>query len=174
MFAVSPDGRRLVFAAEGPDGAISLWLRSMNALEPVSLPGTEVFTIVPPMVWSPDSRFIAYDATGSLKKVNVDGGTPQTICPLPGTAVGGSWNARGDILMGNSSGGLVWCDASGSNPVVVSTVDAAKQEVHLVPSFLSDGRHFVYLRITRTRPEASGSTWASSSPRTPTGSPAPR
>ena len=30
--------------------------------------GTEVFTIVPPMIWSPDSRFIAYDATGILKK----------------------------------------------------------------------------------------------------------
>ena len=149
MFAVSPDGQRLVFAAEGADGVMRLWLRTMSALEPVALQGTEVFTIVPPMIWSPDSRFIAYDATGILKKAGVDGGTPQTICQLPGTAVGGSWNARGDIL-GNAFGGLVWCHAGGGAAAVVSTVNAAEQEIHLVPSFLSDGRHFIYLHISRS------------------------
>ena len=156
MFAVSPDGQRLVFAAEGADGVMRLWLRTMNALAPVPLPETEVFTIVPPMIWSPDSRFIAYDATGTLKKAAVNGGTPQTICQLPGTAVGGSWNKRGDILTGNAFGGLLWCPADGGSAVVVSTVNAAEQEIHLVPSFLSDGRHFIYLRISRTKPETSG------------------
>jgi len=156
MFAVSPDGRRLVFAAEGVDGVMRLWLRTLSALAPVALPGTEVFTIVPPMIWSPDSRFIAYDAIGVLKKASVDGGTPQTICRLPGTAVGGSWSASGDILVGNAVGGLVWCHARGGAAAVVSTVDAAEQEIHVVPSFLSDGRHFIYLRISRTKPETSG------------------
>ncbi|MEO7133531.1 MAG: winged helix-turn-helix domain-containing protein [Vicinamibacterales bacterium] len=156
MFAVSPDGRRLVFAAEGADGVMRLWLRTMSELKPVPMQGTEVFTIVPPMIWSPDSRFIAYEATGILKKAAVDGGTPQTICQLPGTAVGGSWNVRGDILVGNAFGGLVWCHAGGGNAVIVSTVNAAEQEIHLVPSFLSDGRHFIYLRISRTKPATSG------------------
>ena len=156
MFAVSPDGQRLVYAAEGTDGVMRLWLRTMSALEPAPMHGTEVFTIVPPMIWSPDSRFVAFDATGVLKKADVDGGTPQTICNLPGTAVGGSWNARGDILMGNTAGGLVWCPAGGGTAVLVSTVDAAEQEMHLVPSFLQDGRHFIYLRISRTTPATSG------------------
>jgi eukaryotic-like serine/threonine-protein kinase len=156
MFAVSPDGRRIVFAAEGSDGLMRLWLRTLSALEPVALQGTEVFTIVPPMIWSPDSRFIAYDASGTLKKTRVDGGMPQTICQLPGTAVGGSWNVHGDILVGNAFGGLVWCAAGGGRATVVSTVNAAEQEIHIVPSFLSDGRHFIYLRISRTKPETSG------------------
>ena len=156
MFAVSPDGRRLVFAAEGADGVMRLWLRTMSALAPVALPGTEVFTIVPPMFWSPDSRFIAYEAAGTLKKVGIDGGTPQTICKLPGTAVGGSWNTRGDIMIGNAFGGLVWCHAGGGSAALVSTVNAAEQEIHLVPSFLSDGHHFIYLRISRKKPETSG------------------
>ena len=153
MSAVSPDGRRLVFAA---DGVMRLWLRTMSQLKPAPMQGTEVFTIVPPMIWSPDSRFIAYEATGILKKAGVDGGTPQTICQLPGTAVGGSWNLRGDILVGNAFGGLVWCHAGGGSAAIVSTVNAAEQEIHLVPSFLSDGRHFIYLRISRTKPAASG------------------
>jgi len=156
MFAVSPDGRRLVFAAEGADGVMRLWLRTMSQLKPLPMQGTEVFTIVPPMIWSPDSRFIAYEAAGILKKVSVDGGTPQAICQLPGTAVGGSWNVRGDILVGNAFGGLVWCHAGSGIAAIVSTVDADEQEIHLVPSFLSDGRHFIYLRISRTKPATSG------------------
>ena len=48
MFSVSPDGRRLVFAAEGADGIMRLWMRNLSVVEPVPLPGTEVFTIIPP------------------------------------------------------------------------------------------------------------------------------
>ncbi len=156
MFAVSPDGQRFVYAAEGTDGVMRLWLRTLSALEPTPMPGTEVFTIVPPMIWSPDSRELAYDASGILKKASINGGMPQTICQLPLTAVGGSWNARGDILTGNASGGLVWCPASGGSASIVSSVDTALQEIQLMPSFLSDGRHFIYLRISRTNPERSG------------------
>jgi hypothetical protein len=49
----------------------------------------------------------------------------------------------------------------------VSTVDAAEQEIHVVPSFLSDGRHFIYLRISRTKPETSGVFLASLSREAP-------
>jgi DNA-binding winged helix-turn-helix (wHTH) protein len=80
MFSVSPDGRHLVFAAEGADGVLRLWARTMSALEPVPLPGTEVFKIIPPVVWSPDSRFVAFDTGGVVKKVSLDGGAPQTVC----------------------------------------------------------------------------------------------
>jgi eukaryotic-like serine/threonine-protein kinase len=156
MFAVSPDGRRLVFAAEGLDGVMRLWLRSFSALQPVPLAGTEVFTIVPPMVWSPDSRFIAYDATSVLKKVSVDGGAPQTVCELPGTAVGGSWNAAGDIIVGNAFGGLIRCPAAGGTPAIITEPNRATQDVHIMPSFLPDGRHFVYLSVSRSNPELTG------------------
>jgi hypothetical protein len=45
----------MVFAAEGADGVLRLWSRALNTLEPVPLPGTDVFAIIPPVVWSPDS-----------------------------------------------------------------------------------------------------------------------
>jgi DNA-binding winged helix-turn-helix (wHTH) protein/Tol biopolymer transport system component len=156
MFSISPDGRRLVYAAEGPDGVLRLWARAMNTLQPVPIPGTEVFTIIPPVVWSPDSRFVAFDPGYVLKKASLDGGTPQSVCQLPGAAVGGSWNRAGEILVGNAAGGLVRCPASGGVATTVTVADLSKEERHIFPSFLSDGRHFIYLRLSRTNPEMSG------------------
>ena len=155
-FSISPDGRRLVYAAEGADGVLRLWARTMNTLQPVPLPGTEVFTIFPPPVWSPDSRFVAFDPGFLLKKASLDGGAPQTVCQPPGTAVGGSWNSAGDILLGSSAGGVFRCPASGGVATAVTAADLAKGERHLFPAFLSDGRRFLYLRMSRTNPETSG------------------
>jgi DNA-binding winged helix-turn-helix (wHTH) protein/Tol biopolymer transport system component len=156
MFAISPDGRRLVYAAEGADGVLRLWARTMHTLQPVPLPGTEVFAIIPPVVWSPDSRFVAFDPGYAVKKASLDGGTPQLVCNMPGTAVGGSWNSAGELLLGNAAGGLVRCPASGGVATTVTVADLSKGERHIFPSFLSDGRRFLYLRISRTNPEKSG------------------
>jgi DNA-binding winged helix-turn-helix (wHTH) protein/Tol biopolymer transport system component len=156
MFSISPDGRRLVYAAEGADGVLRLWARTMNTLQPVPLPGTEVFTILPPVMWSPDSRFVAFDPGYVLKKASLDGGIPQSVCEIPATAVGGSWNSAGDIVLGNAFGGLVRCPASGGVAATVTVADLAKGERHIFPSFLSDGRRFIYLRMSRTNPEVSG------------------
>ena len=83
---------------------------------------------------------------------------PRSQCAsrLEPSAVGGSWNSQGDILLGNAAGGLVRCPASGGPATTVTVVDQSEQERHLFPSFLSDGRHFIYLRISRTKPETSG------------------
>ena len=155
-FSVSPDGRHLVFAAEGADGILQLWLRTFSKLRPVPLPGTGVFTIVPNAVWSPDSRFVAFDATGALKRVGLDGGAPQSICEGSEIPVGGSWNREGVIVLGNPLGGLVRCNASGGRIAVATVPDESGTEVHVFPSFLSNGRHFVYLRVSRGKPELSG------------------
>lgn len=156
MFSISPDGRQLVFAAEGADGVLRLWTRPMSTLQPVALPGSEVFTIIPPVVWSPDSRSVAFDPGLVLKKVGLDGGAAATLCELPGTAVGGSWNLQGQILLGNALGALVRCGATRGRATVMTEARLPDGEAHLFPSFLSDGRRFIYLRVSRTNPESSG------------------
>ena len=55
--ALSPDGRRLVFTAQGPDGRTMLWVRSLDGLTAQELAGTE-FSYYP--FWSPDSRSIGF------------------------------------------------------------------------------------------------------------------
>src|SRR4051812_20673648 len=140
-FSISPDGRHLVFAGAGEDGIGRLWIRSMDALAPQPLSGTEVALggMTPPMFWSPDSRFIAFDAGGQLKKIDVRGGAPQTVCELPTLAVGGSWNRDDVIVVGNPMGGLIRCPASGGSASVVTRLDSSRGEsAHLLPSFLPD------------------------------------
>ena len=156
-FALSPDGRQLVFAGSGADGVLRLWVRSLDASEARPLPGTEVALggLVPPMFWSPDSRFVAFDAVGQVKKVDVTGGSPQTVCTVP-AAIGGSWNQDGVIVVGSPQGGIYRCPASGGEASIVTQPDASRQEsAHLLPWFLPDGRRFLYLSVSRTAPENS-------------------
>jgi len=147
-FAVSPDGRNLAFAATGPDGVLRLWLRPLDALDARPLQGTEASEF-PPFFWSPDSKFIAFDAGGKLKKIDMTGDPAQTVCDLPELAVGGSWNRDGVIIFGQAPGRVMRVSAEGGVPTPVTAVDASENEpAHLFPSFLPDGIHFTYARFS--------------------------
>lgn len=144
--SVSPDGRKLVFAATGRDG---LWLRDFDALAWRRLPNTEgAWT----PFWSPDSRYVGYTVDNKVWKVDTTGGPPETVASLPNTARGsGTWNRNGDIVLGTaggSSGGPLWrVSQTGGPATAVTQVDASKGEFyHTSPTFLPDGKHFVYFR----------------------------
>ena len=89
-FAVSPDGRHLAFAATGSDGIARLWIRDLDSLEVRVLSDSHPATIkysgiVPPFFWSPDSRFIGFQAGGKLAKIEISGGPAQALCDVQGT-----------------------------------------------------------------------------------------
>ncbi len=100
IFFLSPDGRNLAYTATGTDGRSRLWIRALNVIEPRLLPGTEDAGA---LIWSPDSRYIAFSADGKLKKIDVSGGPPLDLGDLkaasdsaerPGVVPGiraGSW-----------------------------------------------------------------------------------
>ncbi len=158
-FAVSPDGQQLVFAGTGSDGVTRLWVRRMDAEVARPLSGTEAALggLTPPMFWSPDSQSVAFSGAGELKRIDVRGGAPRTVCNLPNGAIGGSWNADDVIVVGQPEGGLLRCPAAGGAVSEVTRLDGTKGEgMHLLPSFLPDGRHFLYLSVSRTAPEKSG------------------
>jgi serine/threonine protein kinase len=140
-FSLSPDGRQLAYPVPGPDGRI--WIRPLDSLDARSLPGTE--NVQTPVFWSPDSRFIVFQSGNKLKKIDVSEGPPQPICDLSGTALGGAWNRDGTIIFGTVGNGIMQVPAAGGVPTLV-TATSGRNEIHVFPSFLSDGRHFVYLR----------------------------
>ena len=93
-FALSPDGRQLVFVASG-DGVSRLWLRSLAAGTAQPLAGTEGASSP---FWSPDSRSVAFFAGAALKRLDLGGGAPQTLAPVTGGR-GGTWNPDGILVV---------------------------------------------------------------------------
>ena len=143
--SVSPDGRKLVFAATAQDG---LWLRDFDALEWRRLPGTEGAATP---FWSPDSRYVGFAVDNTVRKVDTTGGPPETVASLPNASRSGTWNQNGDILLGSwggGSGGPLWrVSQAGGAARAVTQVDVSKGEfVHTWPTFLPDGKHFLYFR----------------------------
>jgi eukaryotic-like serine/threonine-protein kinase len=141
--AVSPDGRKIAFAAYGDDSTPRVWIRSLDALKAVPLTDARINQLPFGFFWSPDSAFVAYGDSKTLKKINADGGSPETIAEIA-PVVGGTWSADGTILIG-ALGGVRKVPASGGSPTPV-TKAASQQEAHAHPVFLPDGRHFLYLR----------------------------
>ena len=151
--ALSPDGRRIAFTAFGADGHSQISIRSLDAIDSRVLPGTAGVTAV---FWSPDSRFLAYADGSKLKKIDVGGGPPITLCEFQQPVGSGSWSASGVLLVGSRGTGPLWrVSASGGPATQVTKLDPARDEVfHTLPSFLPDARHFLYLR--RANVENSG------------------
>ena len=148
-FAVSPEGRHLVFVATDQSGRRSLWVRELRSLSAESLAGTEGASFP---FWSPDGAFIAFFAQGKLKKVARSGGTPLTLADAqPG--LGGTWNRAGVIVFAANGQGLFRVPDNGSGVAApVTALDAKRQErAHVLPQFLPDGRHFIYL-VRATQP----------------------
>jgi len=117
-YKLSPNGRYLAFAAiEG--GRLRLFVRAMDSLETRALPGMDDVRFP---FWSPDSAWIGFFNEGKLKKVSVNGGPPQTLCPaLQG--LGGTWNHDGVILFQPGPGNgtpILRVSQAGGEPVSVT------------------------------------------------------
>lgn len=135
--AVSPDGRfiAVVLVKEGKQ---QIWIRALDSQDLAPLTGTD--NAADPF-WSPDSRFIAFFADAKLKKIDRSGGPVQTLCDALGT-VGGTWNGKGDILIGALDQVLRVSDTGGA----VSRIPGHAGIREIFPVFLPDGRHYVATR----------------------------
>ena len=141
MLGISPDGRLLVFSATGADGNDFLYLRPLDSLETRVLPETEGASYP---FWSPDSRSIGFFAQRKLKRIDVAGGSPMTLCGALEPR-GGSWGSRGAIIFSVNTGGeLHRVPENGGQPTVLSSLTSGGGLTYRWPSFLPDGRHFLY------------------------------
>ena len=139
--ALSPDGESLVFLASDSAGRRLLYLRPLDSSQAVPLAGTEDPSFP---FWSPAGRFIGFGVDDKLYTVAVAGG-PVTLVTESGRLLGGSWNLDGTIIFGRQLGGIYQVASSGGEPSPVTSLDRSRFETdHRFPTFLPDGKSFIY------------------------------
>src|SRR6202140_5103725 len=138
---ISPDGQKIVFSATSPDGRNMLYVRTIDEIDAKVLPGSD--NPLEPF-WSPDSRSIAYGSNGKLKRSDLSGGSAQVLCDAA-RLVGGTWSKDGVILFTPDYGRLfLQVSAQGGEPRDVPTKIEGNVGALRNPTFLPDGRHFLF------------------------------
>ena len=130
--AISPDGNRIAFTEEGPDGRI--WILDLERNRSRALGGTEGARAP---FWSPDGNYIAYAVGDDLAKVSLEDGQSVTVCSLPAASeyfFGGAWSADGEVMV-FADGGLWQVSALGGEPSPISLPEEISEAVHW-PHFL--------------------------------------
>ena len=134
--ALSPDAQYLAFTVGNSVTERKLWLRPLRSSRPYSLPGTEGALGA---FWSPDSKYLAFFASGQLKKVALADGVVNALCAAPPN--GGAWGAADTIVFAGGAGEpLNQVSAGGGSP---QRIDGTNNGIR--PFFLPDGKHFLYV-----------------------------
>jgi Tol biopolymer transport system component len=143
--ALSPDGTQLAWVGVDADRKTRIWLRPLAQIDSRPLPGTEGALT---LFWSPDGRAIAFFSNGLLQRLDLQGTTAVTICPVQsGAGHTGTWGADGRILFGPIQGDAIYSvSTTGGAPQKVLSANRAAGERRIGwPWFLADGRTFIYL-----------------------------
>jgi serine/threonine protein kinase len=146
---VSPDGSRIIFNGTDSKRVEHIWIRPISSFECQMIAGSEGGSNP---FWSPDGNQIGFSANNKLLRLDLRGGAPQLITD----GVGGqwfntvpSWSPAGIILF-DAGGVIKQISALGSEAKPVTRLDNAREEIkHGWPQFLPDGRHFLYLAVSR-------------------------
>ena len=139
--AIAPDGTKIVYLAPGPTGD-QLWVRDIGSLEARPLPGTAGAEYI---FFAADSRSLGFVAGAALKAIDIQAGTGvDTLATISSDMLrGGTWDADGTIIVGQSGdgasgGGLMRLNrATGELEPLTESEDPL--ESHRFPQFLPSG-----------------------------------
>ena len=96
------------------------------------------------LFFSPDGQWVAFNASGKLKKIGVGGGSPVTLCDAP-EFLGGSWGDDGQIAFSGRTRGLMRVSAEGGVPEPLTTPDPSRGEIdHHAPHILPGSKALLF------------------------------
>jgi serine/threonine-protein kinase len=140
--AIAPDGRHIAYLAtdQGTGNtaltnlSAMLFLRPLNDLAARPMAGSEGAS---DPFFSADGEWVAFFASGKLRKVSIFGGAAQEICSVDGFMRGGYWGGDNSIWFGHVNSVIHRVPASGGKPEAVTTVDTSRGEIsHRFPQML--------------------------------------
>jgi serine/threonine protein kinase len=148
--SISPDGTSIVYLATNSNSSIlgpvrsasaMLYRRSLDDLEAKVVTSSEGSS---DPFFSADGKWIAFYAAGKLKKVSINGGSAQDICPVR-TVRGGYWNSNNDIYFGEINSPVQRVSADGGKPESVTNLNTAKGEIsHRFPQVLPGNKWVLF------------------------------
>ncbi len=153
-FAISPDGRRIVYLVKTDTGT-QLATRLLDSPTETRLPGSEgaqnpQFTF--------DGQEVSYFAGGKMKKGSVNGGAPVAFADAA-FGLGSDWLADGSsFLVRNGSTGISKVPAGGG-PAQLVTKATPPISTHRWPSYSSKGNAVLYTASTSVSSMSSGDIW---------------
>ncbi len=151
---IAPDGRTIAFIASQPGGLRKLWLRPLDSSTARAVDGTDGATSWP--FWSPDSRYIVFNANRVLWKVDTSTSVLERLCKLPDEAppvpfVTGAWG-NDVVVFSIGPGGLYRVPATGGEAQKLTTISAERREnYHSWPQLLPGGRLLLFVRTEDAR-----------------------
>jgi serine/threonine protein kinase/Tol biopolymer transport system component len=144
LISVSPDGRRIAYAAGERVEKRTITVRALDSLSSVTLAGTEGARTP---FWSPDGRSIAFTTVdGKLKRIDASGGSAITIVDT-GAGLAGAWSPENVIVFDlTEEGPLYQVPANGGKVSPATVLNQARHEsFHSWPAFFPDGRRFIFM-----------------------------
>jgi len=144
--ALAPNGARLAFVAMDTAGKRHLYVRSLDQLQAMLLPGTDD---AENPFFSPDSEWLGFFANAKLKKIAVQGGAAVNLCDAP-DARGGAWSENGTIAFApGTRTPLSKVSAAGGAAEPMTTLDQQAGEVtERWPQFLPGGNAILFTSDT--------------------------
>jgi Tol biopolymer transport system component/predicted Ser/Thr protein kinase len=139
-FAISPDGRRILYTVRTVDGHTQFATRLLEETEETHLSGTDGGQNP---FFSPDGKEIAFFADSKLKKTSVGGGASQTLADAAG-GYGGDWAPDGTIYFSVSPTSPISRIAANGGTPVVTTVFAKGTSTHRWPQFIATANALLY------------------------------
>jgi serine/threonine-protein kinase len=141
VLAISPDGTRLVYNANG-----RLYGRALDELESRPLTGTEFLALNP--IFAPDGNSIAFMTSGdrrfTLRRIPFSGGSITTIAALDEITnfSGLSWGPEGILVGLSAGGGILRVSPDGGS--VERIITAGPGELMHRPQMLPDRRTVLF------------------------------
>jgi serine/threonine-protein kinase len=139
--AISPDGGVVVYS---PRSSPVLYYVRTDQLDPRPIPGTEGASQVH---FSPDGEYVAFESSGKLRKVKLDGSAPIAVTDASSDN-GADWSVKDEIIIGSDGAkrGLSIVNASGGDLVEFVKPNKAKREQDYVwPIASPDGKSVVFV-----------------------------